>query len=129
MRTRDGLHALIIEDELLQGMGLQLMLSRMGYGSFSFASTETQALEQARLQRPDLVTVDLSLLDGDGLEAARHIVEALGPVPVMFVTGDPSGVAGLDGATVVEKPVTPGMLSAAVERLKRGDPGPFAFKS
>jgi DNA-binding response OmpR family regulator len=129
MPTPDGLHALIIEDELLTGMGLQSMLSRMGYGTFAFASTQSQALEQARLQRPDLVTVDVSLLDGDGLEAARNIVDALGPVPVMFVTGDPAAVNGLDGATVLEKPVTPGILAAAVERLKRSDAGPFAFKS
>lgn len=123
MAATDGLHALIVEDELLAGMGLQSMLSRMGYDSFAFASTEAQALEQARLHRPDLVTVDLSLLAGDGLQAARTIVDAVGPVAMMFVTGDPKGVDGLDGATVVGKPVTPGVLAAAIDRLRRDGPG------
>ena len=129
MPTPNGLHALIVEDELLAGMGLQSMLTPLGYRSFAFASTPKQALEQARLQKPDLVTVDLSLLDGDGVQAARRVVEEVGPVPVMFVTGNPDGLDGLDGATVVEKPVTPGQLAAAVARLKQEDAGPFASQS
>ena len=129
MPTPNGLHALIVEDELLAGMGLQSMLTPLGFGSFAFASTETQAVEQARLHRPDLVTVDVGLLDGDGIQAARSIVEEVGPVPVMFVTGRSSAVDGLDGATVLQKPVTPGLLARAVAELKRADPGPFASKS
>ena len=66
-------HALIIEDDMIVGLGMQSVLDEIGFGSFAFASTARQALEQARLRRPDLVTVDIGLLDGDGLAASRAL--------------------------------------------------------
>ena len=104
----DGrLHALIIEDDLLTGLDLQAMLQHLGYDSFAFASTAEQAREQATLRAPDLTTVDLGLLDGDGMEAARAVQSVCGDVVTIFITGDPyaAQVAG-DGRTVLAKPVT-----------------------
>jgi two-component system, response regulator PdtaR len=122
MATPEGLHALIVEDELLTGLGLQSMLQPLGFASFAFASTQFQALEQARLRRPDLVTLDLTLLDGYGLDAAKAIRNEIGPVPMMFVTGDPSRAERLDATAVLAKPVTPGMLANAVARLQGAAP-------
>ncbi len=106
-------HALIIEDEMLVGMGMQAMLAEIGFQSFAFASTARQALDQARLRRPDLVTADVALLDGDGLEACRALETAFGPLPTIYVTGhDMSRVGGL-GLTIVAKPFTSADIAAA----------------
>jgi len=102
----DGLHALIIEDEIIAGVGMQLVLSDMGFQSFAFAGTAYQAIEQARRRRPDLVTVDVGLLDGDGVSAAREIERTIGPSPIIYVTGDVRALAHEPGAIVVEKPFT-----------------------
>lgn len=115
--ARAGKHALIIEDELLTGLDMQGLLSELGFGSFAFASTAFQALDQARRRRPDLVTVDVGLLDGTGVEAARAITQACGPVPTLFVTGDPAALDGEPGAVVVGKPFSAGDLTAAYHRL------------
>src|ERR1700761_2841477 len=102
-----GLHALIIEDEIISGVGMQLLLSDLGFESFAFAGAQAQALEQALLKRPDLVTVDVGLLDGDGLAAAREIHRTIGPTPTIYVTGYPHALAEHPHAVVVEKPFGP----------------------
>jgi CheY-like chemotaxis protein len=112
----EGLHALIIEDEIIAGVGMQLTLADLGFGSFAFAGTASQALEQALIRRPDLVTVDVRLLDGDGVEAAHLVQKAVGPAPTIYVTGDPGALAGRPHLVVVEKPYSPADLIRAYER-------------
>lgn len=105
--SADQRHALIIEDDLLTGLDLQAMLQPLGYGSFAFASTAQQALEQAILRAPDLATIDLGLLDGDGMEAARAVQSVCSDVVTIFITGDPQSVEeSARGRTVLSKPVT-----------------------
>ena len=112
------LHALIVEDELLVALGLQSMLTELGFGSFAFAGTARQALEQARMQAPDLMTVDVGLLDGDGFEAVDAIEAACGPVAAIYVTGDGEVSARRPDAVVLEKPVATHSLAAAVSRAR-----------
>lgn len=113
-----GLHALIIEDEIIAGVGMQLVLSDLGFDSFAFAGTAAQALEQALLRTPDLVTVDVRLLDGDGVAAALEIRRVVGPSPIVYVTGDPKALADEAGAVVVEKPYGPSDMARAYQRAR-----------
>ena len=117
-----GAHALIVEDDLVSGLGVQHLLEELGFTSFAFAGTGAQAGEQSRLRKPDLMTVDLGLLDGDGLEACRVVQTACGPLPVVFITGSPEDVT-VDGAVVVEKPVSAASLARAVERARAAGGG------
>ena len=113
-------HALIIEDEILVGLDMQSMLAGIGFGSFAFASTANQALQQARLRRPDLVTADLGLLDGDGLAACRILQEEFGPLPVIFVTGQAAELDQEPGLTVVAKPFTAADIATAYATVSVG---------
>lgn len=113
-----GLHALVIEDELLAALGLQTMLGDLGFGSFAYAATEMQAVEQARLRCPDLVTVDVGLLDGSGVGALEAILGACGPLPVVYVTGAGAALKGRTAEAIVDKPVSLGALKAAVEAAR-----------
>ena len=114
-------HALIIEDEMLIGMDMQNVLAEIGFGSFAFASTARQALEQARLRRPDLVTADVGLLDGDGLSVCRTLQAELGPLPVIYVTGQAADLESEGGLTVVAKPFTAADIAAAYATLSTGE--------
>lgn len=113
-----GGHVLIVEDELIIGLGLQSMLAEIGFSSFSFASTARQALEQAQVRRPDLMTVDLGLLDGDGFQAVESVSTVCGPVPVVFVTGDGKAAKARSALVVLEKPVTTTSLAQGVDRAR-----------
>jgi len=113
----NGLHVLIIEDEMLVGMSVFHCLSDIGFESFAFAGTEAQALQQARLRRPDLLTVDVRLLNGDGRAAADTLIREIGDVPTIYVTGDPQALDGTPDAVIVEKPFGTRDFEAACRRL------------
>lgn len=114
----DRPHALIIEDELVIALGLQAQLTELGYGSFAYAGAELQALEQARLQCPDLVTVDVGLLDGNGIDAVEAVLALCGPLPVIYITGDGAALRNHPEAVVVEKPVSDHALAMALIKAK-----------
>ena len=110
-------HALIIEDEMIVGMSMQSILAELGFDSVAFASTAGQALEQARVRRPDLVTADISLLDGDGVEACRALEAEYGRLLIIYVTGQ-EAPAPEPGHAVVVKPFSPLDISFAYRALK-----------
>lgn len=126
-------HALIVEDELIVALGLQAQLSDLGFRSFSYAGAVRQAVEQAELVCPDLVTIDVGLLDGSGLDAAQAILQVCGPLPIIYVTGDRNRAPSGSPALVVEKPVSHHALAEALRhaRLSPAQPidggarGPF----
>jgi CheY-like chemotaxis protein len=113
----NGGHVLIVEDEMLIGIDVLNCLATLGFGTFAFASAEAQALEQARLRRPDLVTIDVGLLDGDGLSAAQALSREFGALPFIYITGDPHALDAAPQAVVVEKPFQHHDLEAACHRL------------
>ena len=57
-------HVLIIEDEAMIAIDLEHLLEREGATSFSFAASEGEALAAAWERRPDVITSDVTLLEG-----------------------------------------------------------------
>lgn len=113
------MHALIIEDDYLIGRTIEDVLSGIGFSTFSFARSQDAAVAAAASQRPDLITADLRLLPGDGIEAVE-IICAKRPIPVIFITGFADDAEErLDGAVVVHKPVQEKELAAAVAQVLR----------
>jgi CheY-like chemotaxis protein len=99
-------HVLIIEDELLVALDLQDMLASAGATSFSFASTEDDAVEEARTRKPDVITSDVNLREGKGPAAVAKIQRELGPLPVIFITASPEACQAVEPpASVLAKPV------------------------
>jgi CheY-like chemotaxis protein len=81
-------HALIIEDEILIAYEIQDVLERLGFESFDLAASPAEAVACATAQRPSLITADMRIVGGTGLEAVRAIVRAIGEVPVVYVTAN-----------------------------------------
>jgi DNA-binding response OmpR family regulator len=110
------MHAFIIEDDYLIGQALQDMLEGLGFKSFSFARSEDAAVMGANEQRIDLITADVRLLPGDGVRAVDAIC-AKRDIPVVFITGYAEELEErVPGATVIQKPVKPDQLAAAVRK-------------
>lgn len=82
-------HVLIIEDEPLVAMDLEALLSLEGATSFAFAACQDDAVAEAILHRPAIIMSDVKLLEGTGPMAVAIIVDLLGPIPVIFITGTP----------------------------------------
>jgi CheY-like chemotaxis protein len=63
------MHALIIEDEPLIAMLIEDILRTCGYSSFAFAATVDDAVAAATSRCPDLITSDVELKPGNGIDA------------------------------------------------------------
>jgi signal transduction histidine kinase len=85
---------MIVEDEEIVAADIQESCEKMGYSVCAKAATGTEAVEKAKLTRPDLVLMDIVLKGHmDGIAAARQIKE-LYEIPVVYLTafGDDSMV-------------------------------------
>lgn len=100
-------HVLIIEDEALIALDLQDILAATGATTFAFAETEQEAIDAARLRRPDVITSDVMLREGTGPRAVETILDEMGPVPVIFITATPHACLPCHApARILSKPVT-----------------------
>lgn len=108
------MHVFIIEDEYLISRSLQDMLEGLGFTTFSFARSEDAAVMGAGEQSIDLITADVRLLPGDGLKAVEEICRKR-HIPVIFITAYAEELQDrAPDALIVQKPVKPEALAAAV---------------
>lgn len=108
------MHALIIEDEMLCAAVIEFVLRDCGFDSFDVAPSSESAIAAAARQRPDLITADMSLDAGTGLEAVRAIVPEA-PVPVIFITSSARQLRNqISDYPVLNKPFSQQTLSYAV---------------
>lgn len=109
------MHALIIEDESLIAMALEAILRDCGFTTFDFASSSDEAIKAARHKCPALITADLELNPGSGIEAVNAICDG-SPIPVIFITGSPSTVESrMPQHPLIVKPFTSEAVMAAVK--------------
>ncbi len=115
-------HILITDDERYQRLLLRELLAGDSSLTFGEASDGQQALDQARIHRPDLVLLDVMMPILDGLEACRRFKTdpELQAIPVLLVTAwrpAPTDrqiwqATGADG--MIHRPFEDGQLQATV---------------
>lgn len=115
------MHALIIEEQAFIGCMIEDALRESGFTSFDFACTVEDAVAAAARRCPDLITTDIRIGRGSGIEAIERICEAIEricldkPIPVLFITATPGRIRErIDDAVVVQKPFSVGELRMAV---------------
>jgi CheY-like chemotaxis protein len=107
-------HALIIEDEFMIATVIEYVLRDCGFESFDFASSKEAAIAAAESRRPDLITADVKLETGSGLEAVDAIC-AQPSIPVIFITGVAGQVRDqVSKYAVLNKPFSEQTLTYAV---------------
>jgi two-component system, response regulator PdtaR len=98
------MHALIIEDEFLTAQLIEDRLRELGFATFAYAMDEEEAVSAARERCPDLITSDVELLSGCGIDAVRRICDEK-PIPVLYITGSSSTVRErCPWAVIIQKP-------------------------
>ncbi len=115
-------HILIVDDDVLMRRSLAFNLEQAGYRASTADSAET-ALAQVRLERPDLVLLDISLPVMDGLDAMRQLKEQF-DLPVIFLTArrrELDEALGLEmgGDDYITKPFDFNVLVAHVKAVLR----------
>src|SRR5580658_1619132 len=78
---------LVVDDHAVVRRGIRSLLeSTEGWEVCGEATTGRDAVEQCRRLRPDIVVMDLSLPDLNGLEATRQILKASPETEVLALT-------------------------------------------
>ena len=121
MRRADGnpINVLVVDDEAVLAEMVSMALRYEGW-NIATAGDGTSALESARLQRPDVVVLDVMLPDMSGLDVLRKLREQNPQLPVLLLTAKDAvedRIAGLTagGDDYVTKPFS---LEEVVLRLR-----------
>lgn len=116
----DALRTLIVDDEPLALERMQVICRDLPEIEIAGTALDgAEALRQIGALAPDLVLLDMTMPELDGLAVARSLVRADNPPAVIFVTAhDNFAVEAFDLEAVdyVLKPVTPERLARAVAR-------------
>jgi RNA polymerase sigma factor (sigma-70 family) len=111
----------ILRQGLKMLLGLQPDISLVGE-----ARTGSEALALARELSPDVVVMDITMPDMDGLEACRHIREEMPDIQVLMLTMHESEEYFLEAlrqgaAGYLVKKAAPTELHMAIQAVARGD--------
>ena len=78
---------LLVEDNTINAEMLSRRLAKRGY-TVTLAEDGLQAIARAQAELPDLILMDVSLPELDGLEATRRLKQdpATAPIPIIVLT-------------------------------------------
>ena len=121
-------HALVIEDDSSVGKSIELILDSQGCTCVRADSGES-GLAAARGERFDIILLDLSLPDMDGLKVLRALRATKVLTPVLILSGSDSKEDKIKGLGIgaddyVTKPFDKGELVARIQAILRRARGP-----
>jgi two-component system cell cycle response regulator DivK len=111
---------LVVEDNEQNLYLITFLLQNQGY-EVVLAHSGLQAIEQAKIERPDLILLDIQLPEMDGYEATRKIrdIPEISHTPIVAVTSyamvddrTKALAAGCNG--YMEKPIQPEVFVAEI---------------
>lgn len=112
-----GKHILIVEDDPSISGEMAKTIERMGYEVTGIFTSGEEFMEKtARLPRPDLVIMDVSLAGAmDGIQTGKYVESQL-KLPVIYITGYRGKATMLEeeGRVPLLKPFTTDDLRAAI---------------
>jgi DNA-binding response OmpR family regulator len=111
------MHALIIEDDEVIAMAIEDVLRACGFTSFDVAVSLNEAVTAARKRCPKLITADVELKPGSGIDAVKTICSET-PIPVVFITGQPDAVRSqMPEHPILNKPFQVSDVESAVRQV------------
>jgi cobalt-zinc-cadmium efflux system membrane fusion protein len=119
---------LLVDDDTVLSQVLQRVLTRQGYKVVE-AGSVADALRAAAEHQPNLALIDLCLPDGDGVDLARQLEKAVGPLPLILMTAYPLRLRDQPElakgfANILTKPLNLEELRQTMEKALAGIPTP-----
>lgn len=119
---------MLVEDHVLTRIGLKVSLEK--YSNLEIiceTANGKEAISLAKEKSPDLIIMDISLIELDGIEATKKIKEANSNIKIIMLTSHESEreilaslASGADGYCL--KDTTPEQLHIAIESVYDGTP-------
>jgi CheY-like chemotaxis protein len=114
---------LVIEDNTDVNDAISLLLEEAGHRTVSVLNGR-EAIEQARLYRPDLITLDLMMPGKDGWAIAEELAESprTQNVPIVVITAYPHTLDGQlrrQVAGIIAKPFDINQVTSEIDAILR----------
>ena len=114
-----ALNVLVVDDSPIMIKKMSATLKKMGHEVVATAGTGLEAIEEYGQSNPDLVTMDISMPDMDGVTATREIIRHYPDARIIMVTAHGQQQMVLDAmragaAGYVLKPVEPAKLNQVI---------------
>jgi len=115
------LNVMIVDDSLIIVQKLSAMIRDLGHNVVRVCSNGAEAVQSYPLCKPNLVTMDITMPDMDGIDTTRNILAVAPNASIIMVTShgqEAMVVRALDAGALgyVLKPVTKEKLAAAIKR-------------
>ena len=112
----ESLKAVIAEDEQLTRTIIRARLEKLGHVVAAEAGDGLQAIEAARLHKPDVIIMDIKMPEMDGIEAARTILGET-PCAILFLSS-------FNEQELVEQASETGALAYLMKPFRKEDLAP-----
>jgi len=81
-----GLNIMVVDDSQITAKKIRSMLESLGHTVVQTARTGREAVSRYQAARPDMVTMDITMPDMNGIDATREIMAADSYARVVVVT-------------------------------------------
>jgi len=121
-----NLRVMIVDDSTFSIAVLKKMLEKDGLEVVATALNMKDAIEKAKAIKPDLITMDMTLPDGNGIECSRELLKHVKETKIIAISSmmDEEIIEKAKNAGIkayLQKPVDADGLKAAIEKLFAGE--------
>lgn len=121
-----NLNVMIVDDSSFSITFLRKMLESIGLNVVATALNMQEAIEKAQEIKPDLITMDMTLPDGDGIACSKEILKHLTETKILAISSmmdeeiiEKARIAGINA--YLQKPVDQDQLKTTIEKLFAGE--------
>ena len=117
-----SLNVMVVDDSAITVKKIASLLNEQGHNVVATCSTGKQALEQYPEIKPDVVTMDITMPDMNGIEATQGIIAGNPEALILMVTSHGQKQMVLDAIKVgakgfLLKPIQKDSLQSALEKI------------